>query len=468
MTDLPLSGPRFALPDLAARFVVFVTLAGVVELIIETTGLRFVIRSLVVLPTGVLLAWHWPYAAGNRFVLAAVAPWLAYLAFAWSYGSSESNPPGLLRIYLLSCLLLALVAAYVARSSDAAVRGLIGVARIALLILVASVLFSHFNRPSVELDWIDISDTYRSRGFFWNPNEAALASVLFFNFVLHRPWNQRILNWFAGAAATAATLLTLSKTGVLLLFASLVLFLWLRRKWMVLAVAPVVVLLVLAPARTLVDAFQSRAATHTLSSLDPGVATAERLAGTVDLVEGNFNSESLGFKDFLWPDGIALIRDTFPLGSGFGSFHALEGSVFALEITHPVFGGIEELGGGDWYGVHNMYLLVAGEAGFAVFALLVFCCGGLLARAWFSSSRDGLPFAIIVVTLIYWCVTHSFLGNRYHVVSLAIAVGLLARRGAGERAAFDGGDAAPRRAAQQRMRGPDPAPTPATHGARTD
>ena len=203
----------------------------------------------------------------------------------------------------------------------------------------------------------------------------------------------------------------------------------------------VAVLSVLASARPIFDAFGP--AGFEPAGFEPAMAAAGRLEGAVNLVEGNFTSESLGFRDSLWPDGIALIRDTFPLGSGFGSFHALEGSSFAREIPHPVFGDGYE---GDWHGVHNMYILVAGEAGFVVFALLVFCCGGLLARAWWFSSRDGLPFAIIVVTLIFWVVTHNFLSHRYHVVSLAVAVGLLARRGAGGRTAFDGGDAAPRRA----------------------
>ena len=434
MTPRRTPGPRFALPDLAARFVVFVSLAGVTEFLVHTIGLRFVVTGLPALPAAVLLAWHWPYAAGNRFVLAAVAPWLAYLAFAWSYGAAEGNPPGLLRVYLFNCLLLALVAAHVARSSDAAVRGLVGVARIALLVFVTSVLFGYFNPPPPEHERDFAFEAYRPAGFFVNPNEAAVACVLFLNFVLYRPWNQRTLNWFAGAAASAATVFTLSKTGVALLLASLMLFLWIRRKRMVLAVVTVAVLSVLASARPIFDFFAPR--TFSPSSIGramPEGAITDRLENVVDFVEGNFTAEAVGFRDVLWPDGIALIRDAFPHGSGFGSFRALEGSVFAPPIS-------------DWYGVHNMYLLVAGEAGFVVFALLVFCYGGLLARAWWFSSRDGLPFVLIVVTLIYWVVTHNFLDNRYHVVSFAVAVGLLARRGAGGRTAFDGGDAAPRRA----------------------
>ena len=453
MTQRRPPGPRFALPDLAARFVVFVSLACVTEFL-HAAGLRGVITGLLAPPAAVLLAWHWPYAAGNRFVLAAVAPWLAYLAFAWWYGAAEGNPPGLLRVYLFNCLLMALVAAHVARSSDAAVRGLVGVARIALLVSVTSVLFAHFNPPPVHLAERHV-DTYRARGFFVSPNDAAMACVLLLNFVLYRPWNQRILNWFAGAAAAAAAVFTLSKSGFVLLLASLALFLWIRRKRMVLAVVTVAVLSVLASARPIFDVFAPRA--FSLSSFDPErvVVVIDRLEDAVSLVEGKPTGAAVGFRNVLWPDGIALIRDTFPHGSGFGSFHALEGSVFGSEII-------------GWFGVHNMYLMVAGEAGFVVFALLVFCYGGLLARAWWFSSRDGLPFAIIVVMLSYWGVIHNFLDHRFYIVSFAVAVGLLARRGAGGRAAFDAGDAAPRRTAQQRMRGPDPAPTPAAHGARTD
>ena len=445
MTQCRAPEPRFALPDLAARFVVFVSLSGVVEFLVGTTGLRFVVTGLLGPPAAVLLAWHWPYAAGNRVVLAAVVPLLAYIAFALSYGSSENNPAGLLRIYLFNCLLLALVAAHVARSSGAAVRGLIGVARIALLVATVSIFFTPFEPEPITNDnsfrFNDSAVAFvRFNGLFWSPNDAALASVLLLNFVLHRPWNQRLLNWFAVAVAPAATVFTLSKTGVALLFASLLLFLWIRRKWMVLAVVPVVVLPVLALARPVLDAYEERIAVPLVRG-DPYLeeAVRARIEDAQDLFTGNFTTDALGQRDILWSVGIARIRDTFPHGSGFGSFRALEGAEFARNSLHPVFGY------GTWYGVHNFYLLIAGEAGFVVFALLVFCCGWLLARAWFSS-RDGLPFAIVVFTLISWSATHNFLSVRSHVVAFAIAVGLLARRGAGGRAAFAAGDAAPRRA----------------------
>ncbi len=440
MTHRRPAGPRFALPELAARFVVFVSLAGVVELLVGTFGLRFVVTGLLGPPAAVLLAWHWPYAAGNRFVLAAAAPLLAYIAFALLHGSSE-NTEGLLPVYLFNCLLLALVAAHVARSSGVAVRGLIGVARIALLISVASILFGSFDPPTGYG-----SDVFRFDGFFWNPNEAAMASVLLLNFVLYRPWNQRLLNWFAVAVAPAATFLTLSKTGAALLLVSLLLFLWIRRQWVVLAVVPVAALLVLSSARPILDAYEEQIVEVFITdryrqewqegrqqSEQPLTGSArDRIDDAVDFFSGEFTTSALGPRGILWSLGIARIRDTFPHGSGFGSFHALEGGVFAAQISHPVFGR------GQWHGVHNMYLMVAGEAGFVVFALLVFCHGWLLARAWLSSRDDGLPFAIIAVTLIGWSATHNFLGNRYYVVAFAVAVGLLARR------------------------------APAAHGARTD
>ena len=439
MTHRRPAGPRFALPELAARFVVFVSLAGVVELLVGTFGLRFVVTGLLAPPAAVLLAWHWPYAAGNRFVLAAAAPLLAYIAFALLHGSSE-NTAGLLPVCLFNSLLLALVAAHVARSSDASVRGLIGVARIALLISVASIFFGHFGTL------VTGNDVFRSRGFFWSANDAAMGCVLLLNFVLHRPWNRRILNWFAAAMASAAVLLTLSKTGAALLLASLVLFLWIRRQWVVLAVVPVAALFVLSSARPILDAYEEQIAAALVvdgyrqerqeewqqSEQQVTGSARDRIDDAVDLFSGEFTTSTLGSRDILWSLGIARIRDTFPHGSGFGSFHVLEGGIFATQALHPVFGR------GEWYGVHNMYIMIAGEAGFVVFALLVFCLGWLLARAWLSSRDDGLPFAIIAVTLIGWGVTHNFLANRYHVVAFAVAIGLLARR------------------------------APAAHGARTD
>ena len=134
-------------------------------------------------------------------------------------------------------------------------------------------------------------------------------------------------------------------------------------------------------------------------------------------LKGQFTPDSTGHKSILWPVAYSIIRDNFPHGLGLGTFHELVGYVYA---------GIKVDRWYHWYGVHNMYLMIAGEAGFFVFALFVGCYGILLVFAFFL--KDKLPFAIISNILIFFMSTHHNFGQEYQAVLFAIAIGLLGRK----------------------------------------
>lgn len=405
-------GLRFNPANLAAKFLVVVSLGGVIEAVFMTTGLPFVGLILLTPPTGILLLRYWRFAASNGVVLAAVAPLLAYLLFALLYGVSRGDDWLLVHRYLFSYMLIAVIAAHIVRSGDESVLRLTRMARAALLFSTVSIILSPWLQPYLTEDRL-----MRFAGLWDNPNEAALMAVVFLNFVLYRPYRRLIPNALAIAAATAAVAFAFSRTGLILFFASLALFLFRRRP----LVAVIACLTVVPLSFELLSVLLSIFLRSDLATLLTR-PQAMRVEEVYLFFEGSFirtaeTSMYLGYKDILWTRGIEAISAHFPHGAGLGSFHHLEGGRVL---------GVSSSGDLDWGGVHNMYLLIAGEAGMVMFMLLAVCYGRLLVKSLFMTA-DGLPFSIIFTTLVYWMTTHSALGQRYGMVVLGIAVGVLGR-----------------------------------------
>lgn len=399
-------GLRFNPANLAASYLVVVSLGGVIEAL-SVTGLPFTGLILLTPPAGFLLLRYWRFAALNGVVLAAAGPLLAYLLFALLYGVSRGDDWLLVHQYLFSCVLVAVIATHVVRSGDESVRRLTRLARDALLFSAVGVILSPWLQPYLRPD----DELMRYMGLWGNPNEASLMAVVLLNFVLYRPYRRLIPNGLAIAAAMAATALSFSKIGFLLFFLSLVLFL-LRRRSLVaaiggLAAAPLSFLLF----SVLLETFQQSDLALLLTR-----EQSARIAEMRWFFEGwTRTSSDLGYRDILWTRAVVVIGSNFPHGAGLGAFHHLEGG-------RAVTGDLT-----DWLGVHNMYLTIAGEAGLVVFVLLAACYGRLLARSLFRTAADGLPFSILFVTLTYWTNTHAVLGLRYIMVVFAIAVGVLGR-----------------------------------------
>ena len=410
-------GLRFNPASLAVNWLVVVSLACVVEMVFLTTGLPAVGLILLTPPAGFLLLRYWRFAALNGVVLAAVGPLLAYLLFAMLYGVSRVDDWALLYQYLFSCVLVAVIAAHVVRSGDESVRRLTRLARDLLFFSAVGVVLSPWYYP-----YLDVNPTNRMLprygGLFANPNEASLMAVVLLNFVLYRPYRRLIPNGLALAAAAAALAFSLSRTGLVLFFLSLALFLFHRRPSFVVALG----FLVMMPLAfvLLAVSFEFFLQSDLATLLTPQQVL--RIEEMRDFFAGrweqtNFRDTTVGYRDILWARAFAVIGDNFPHGAGLGAFHHLE------EGWARTIGSEQNI---LWLGVHNMYLMIAGEAGVVVFALLAACYGRLLARSWFEMA-DRLPFSLIFVTLTYWMTTNSALGLRYEIVVFGIAVGVLGR-----------------------------------------
>lgn len=403
-------GLRFNPANLAVKYIVVVSLGCVIDAVFMTTRLPFVGLILLTPPAGFLLSRYWRFAALNGVVLAAVGPLLAYLLFALLYGVSRGDDWLLVHRYLFSCVLVAGIAAHVVRSSDESVRRLTRLARDVLLFSAVGVILSPWLQPYLRPD----DELMRYMGLWNNPNEASLMGVVLLNFVLYRPYRRLIPNGLAITAATAAATASFSKTGLVLFALSLVLFLVRRLPF------PVVVIGCLATVPLSFVLLSVLFETFLQSDL-PLFLTQEqqvRVAEMHRFFEGSWirtpgTHPDVGYKDILWTRAISVIGGHFPHGVGLGSFHHLEGGII-----------VNATEGRDWTGVHNMYLMIVGEAGVVVLVLLAAFYGRLLAESFFRTA-DGLPSSVIFVTLAYWMTSHSALGLRHGMVVFGIAIGVL-------------------------------------------
>ena len=405
----PFESPEFRsgrIPNLCIRFIIMFSLLAIDELVWSATGFRHTGSVALLIPAGILFLQYWPYAIRNRMVLLTTAPVMTYLAFATMYGISRSEDIVLLRTYFFFFILIAIIVVHIVRSDKNEVEYILKFSKNILFISSILVVLSPYYlpyRPNLTID----TYYYRYSGFFGNANDASLCIVFFFLFLLYIPYSRKILNYLGVLIVLIGILFTYSRTGIVLFIASSILYMLIKYKWRF-----VLSLMVFAPFLPIlfwpiIDFLFEYFLVPYLN--DSQIYRIERMLGTI---KGDFADEFTGYRNTLWSSGILIIQENFPHGAGLGAFHHLHGVVYESD---------------DWQGVHNMYLMVAGEAGFPAFVFFISCYGGLLVFAIFSPGSR-FPAAVIFASLLYYGTNHNGFGDRFQTVVLAISLGLMSRR----------------------------------------
>ena len=393
--------------NLSVKFIIFYSFFNIEWYILPIIGRLE--NVLLLVPMGLLLSFYFSYAICNWFILASVGPIWIYVLIAIIYGiPTDANNFLSAIVCVANSVLIAIIAIHIIKAKKESVDDIVRFSRNILLILQVSIILTPYIFPYISLfAHNDFSFNARFIGLFVNANEASLASVFFLNLILYCPYNKRTLNYFLIILSAVNVALTFSKTGMILFVFSLMLFLWFKRKLFFCSALLVLVVLASQLEQFFIF-FENNLASH-LNDIQ-----ITRLNAIKYFFAGRFDSVTTGNKNVIWARAYLIIRDNFPHGLGLGNFRHLEGYVWD---NHT----------GEWQGVHNMYLMIAGEAGFFVFALFVGCYGSLLVFAFFFA-KDRLPFAIISNILIYAMSSHNSLDQKYQVVLFAIAIGLLGRK----------------------------------------
>lgn len=338
------------------------------------------------------------------FVL-AVLSYLFIGSFYYSHLRSVNLPESYFRTYLSSLVVIFALASYVASlASLEKVDAYFRFVRNVLLLSAVSVLFSPFlysiysNPPP--------SSAYRMGGFFGNPNEAAMASLLAFALVVGFPFRSKTLHWFSIALVSSAIVLSFSKTGILVLVFLGAIYLFIHGGWYLRFVyflfLLIFSLLFLEPESVL-----NAVVANPFVELDQ--SQEARIRTVLLVLTGSVNEDVTTGRSFLWALAMERIADALPGGQGLGSMHHL-------------IGGINELG--TWQGAHNTFLMIAGESGLFPALLLTASLSNLFLRILRNRLYVVVLLSVGFVLLVDMLVTHGALGVRYHNLLLALTFGV--------------------------------------------
>jgi O-antigen ligase len=204
-----------------------------------------------------------------------------------------------------------------------------------------------------------------------------------------------------GMLAIAATVLTFSKTGMIILLALTLIYVAAKRS----------ILLMAAVAAVVVSAWSLISLIFEADLFSLSWNQRARLADVLNLAMGDINDRSTTGRNFLLDFGTQRIMEALPWGAGIGQFHAMDAG-----WRNP---------GGEWLGIHNTFLMLVGEAGIiplvlaVAFFTTVLICG---ARTRYPIIIYG--FAIILIGDMM--TSHNVLMLRVPDVAFAVVAALAA------------------------------------------
>jgi O-antigen ligase len=253
--------------------------------------------------------------------------------------------------------------------------------------------------------YIPDSAGYRYSGFFANPNEAAIASLLALTFTIAVPFRTKILQLVLITIIATAVILTFSKGAIVTLAIVLTVWLMQGRTWLhKIGAIALAAAIVLSPSlfseliRLLVDG--------RLDFLDD--QQKMRLVAVGDLLGGRIDDDLSTGRTFIWQIAVERINNNFPFGSGLGSGHHL-------------YGGILE--GGVWQGTHNAFLMILLEAG--IFAVIPLATCLILIFKEILDNKIMRPFLPILIVIIgEMLMSHEAFSSRYANVAFGLMLAL--------------------------------------------
>ena len=271
-----------------------------------------------------------------------------------------------------------------------------------VLISTSSIPFS----PLLLLIYkIPPAEIARGFGFFANPNEAGIMSVIGLGLLIavKIPGYLKVIFYFI---LLANCVLTFSKSSILLFtLVSLVVFITsdfkIKFKYSFIIVGAFIVASYSIPTYyENLEGVQKR-------RIDQVMAIA---------FGGEINADTTSSRSELWVIGLQKINQHVLLGNGLGELHNMKGG-----IIHA----------GVWQGVHNVFLMLWGEAGvFVLLGFLFFCCSYLF--SWFIM-RKVMPRELLIFTLVsFICLLmdmmsgHGVLNLRMHNLFLGLSFGCFA------------------------------------------
>jgi hypothetical protein len=254
---------------------------------------------------------------------------------------------------------------------------------------------------------LPLSAQQRMGGFFANPNEAAIASLLAVVLTLGMPFRLRLLQLPLVLMAAGAVVLTFSKTAMSCLVVVLAWHLFQRARSAMLFIAPVAVSLAVIAVQ---DIDHILLAITENEIVELGQVQKDRILAVGKILGGEIDEQTTTGRTYLWRLVAEKAWDHFPFGSGIGSAHNIVGGVLENDV---------------WQGAHNTFIMMLGESGPLPPLLLVTSILALFLGVK-RSAAGSFEWPCLLILAVDMMATHTALSTRYHNLALAMLLGLVA------------------------------------------
>jgi O-antigen ligase len=254
---------------------------------------------------------------------------------------------------------------------------------------------------------LPLSSQQRMGGFFANPNEAAIASLLAVILTLGMPFRLRLLQLALVLMAAGAVVLTFSKTAMTCLIVILGWYVFQRARSAILFVLPVAVSLAVITVQD-IDNILLAMTENEIVEFDQ--VQKDRILAVGKILGGEIDERTTTGRTYLWQLVAEKAWDRFPFGSGIGSAHNIVGGVLENDV---------------WQGAHNSFIMILGESG-PFPALLLAASMVALFLGVRRSAAGSFEWPCLLILGVDMMATHTALSTRYHNLALAMLLGLVA------------------------------------------
>jgi hypothetical protein len=305
--------------------------------------------------------------------------------------------PDTVQFYLVSVIVISGAFCYTAGQRD--LRNLELTFDIGKWLLTIASVATLFSGQLTKLYTIAVASAdYRASGLYVNPNEAAIIAALGLAAWVCKPSRNLWLQLAMMAICLAACAMTLSRTGIIAVFAIMAIFAWRRRSigMGVAALMGVIAFPLIAGLALQLDAVQANLAVY------------RRLSEIAGFFSGQIDGNTTAGRTELWEAAIKSLPNVMPFGAGIGKYHFMEDLMRSPE--------------GVWQGAHNTFLMLLGESGMIPFAVFLFATWLLFQRA---NQFPGFAFALMFMAILHidMMFSHNILTLRYHNYLIGFVLG---------------------------------------------
>jgi len=406
---------RLSTPDIAARFIV--TAAGLSLNDVASNALNIGQAVSLAIFASAITIIVLTRSRLSPSLIAFAAAILSYLSIGGIFSvangadflspaSGTRSPAAYLQSYSASILILWSIAIYVASltTPDRASRFL-RYCRNVFVLTTAAILLSPILEPLFPS--ANYTSDFRMRGLFSNPNEAAQAALFALALCIFVPPRRTSMRSLFLGLTSCAVAVTLSKGAIVLLILTGG-YLALRRGGIGRALlATLSVCVVLVALQNAGSVFEALVTQHWIPIPE---SQHQRILSIGALLDGRVDAATTTGRTLLWQLSLERIGETFPAGSGLGTFHHLEGGLLEANI---------------WQGSHNVFLMVLGESGPIPLLLLILALVIATSRSLqlSAATREFCLLSILFLT-VFWMSGHTGLAIRFHDFILALVIGL--------------------------------------------